>query len=112
MLCVSELRGLQEFQSRHPEVIVVAASVTNERAAIENLVRRQELRALRITVAEDWQGKFGLSDAIPATVLVDSGRIRIVHNAVIADPLAILEADLTAVRDSTHATRTSTQASR
>jgi hypothetical protein len=112
MLCISELRGLQEFQSRHPEVIVVAASITNERAAIENLVRRQKLRALRTTVGEDWQAKFGLSEDIPATVLVDAGRIRIVHNSVMRDPVAILEADLTAVRDSTKAAGTSPQASR
>lgn len=112
MLCLSELRGLQEFQSRHPEVIVVAASVTNERVVIENLVRRQKLRALHITVGEDWQGKFGLSDAIPATVLVDTGRIRIVHNSVIPDPVPILEADLKAIRHSTQAAGTSRQASR
>jgi hypothetical protein len=91
---------------------VVAASITNDPAVIENLVRRQKLRALRTTVGEDWQGKFGLSEAIPATVLVDAGRIRIVHNSVILDPVTILEADLTAVRDSTKATGTSTQVSR
>src|SRR5215470_17963199 len=101
MLCISELRGLQEFQSRHPELIVVAASITNERAVIENLVRRQKLRALRTTVGEDWQGKFGLSEAIPATVLVDAGRIRIVHSSVMLDPLAQLEADLAALHGST-----------
>lgn len=48
----------------------------------------------------DWQGKFGLSEAIPATVLVDGGRIRTVHEGVLADPVATLEADLKAVRDS------------
>jgi hypothetical protein len=112
MLCISELRGLQEFQSRYPEVVVVAASITNDRAAIENLVRRHKLGALRMTVGEDWQGKFGLSESIPATVLIAAGRIRVVHNAVISDPVAVLEADLTAVRDSAKAAGTSTKASR
>jgi hypothetical protein len=101
MICISELRGLQEFQSRHPEIVVVAVSITNERDAIEKLLRRQKLSALRTAVGEDWQGKFGLSEAIPATVLVEAGRIRIVHSSVMPDPLAQLEADLAAMHGST-----------
>ena len=111
MVCISELRGLETFQSRHPEVVVVAVSITNDRTAIESLFRRQKL-TLRTAVGEDWQGKFGLSEAIPATVLVDAGRIRIVHNSVMPDPVAILEADLTAVRDSAKAAGASTHGSR
>jgi hypothetical protein len=103
MVCVSELRGLERFQSRHPEVVVVAVSITNDRTAIGNLFRRQKLEGLRTAVGEDWQGKFGLSEAIPATVLVEAGRIRIVHNAVMPDPVAELEADLGAMRGSTQA---------
>jgi len=75
----------------------VAASITNDRKAIENLIRRQKLEALHTAVGEDWQAKYGLSEAIPATVLVDSGRVRIVHNAVMPDPVAELEADLAAM---------------
>src|SRR5215831_5756933 len=112
MLCISELRGLQEFQSRHPEVIVVAASISNERAAIEKLVRRQKLGDLRMAVGENWQGKFGLSESIPATVLIAAGRIRVVHDGVIPDPVAVLEADLTAVGVSAKAAGTSAKASR
>ena len=100
MVCISELRGLEKFQSRHPEVVVVAVSITNERTAIESLLRRQKL-TLRTAVGEDWQGKFGLSEAIPATVVVEAGRIRIVHNSVMPDPVAELEADLAAMHGST-----------
>jgi hypothetical protein len=98
MVCISELRGLEKFQSRHPEVVVVAVSITNDRTAIESLLRRQKL-TLRTAVGEDWQGKFGLSEAIPATVLVEAGRVRIVHSAVMPDPVAELEADLAAMHD-------------
>src|SRR5215470_15390421 len=97
MICISELRGLEKFQSRHPEVVVVAVSISNDRNAIEDLFRRRKL-SLRTTVGEDWQGKFGLSEAIPATVLVEAGRVRIVHSAVMPDPVAQLEADLAAMR--------------
>src|SRR5215472_11202326 len=99
MICISELRGLEKFQARHPEVIVVAVSISNDRPGIESLFRRRKLN-LRTTVGEDWQGKFGLSEAIPATVLVEAGRVRIVHSAVMPDPVAELEADLAAVHGS------------
>ena len=78
----------------------MAVSITDDRTAIENLFRRQKL-TLRTAVGEDWQGMFGLSEAIPATVLVDAGRVRIVHSAVMPDPVAELEADLAAMRGST-----------
>ena len=77
---------------------MVAVSITNDRTAIENLFRRQKL-TLRAAVGEDWQGKFGLSEAIPATVLVEAGRVRIVHSAVMPDPVAELEADLAAMHN-------------
>jgi len=97
MLCVSELRGLQEFQARHPEVIVVALSVTADRVAIEKILHSQKLETIRTATGENWQGKFGISEAIPATVLMEAGRVRVVHHSVLSDPVAQLEADLVAV---------------
>jgi hypothetical protein len=97
MLCISELRGLQEFQTRHPEVIVVALSINDDRPAIDTILSKQKLDTLRAATGESWQGKFGLSDKIPATVLVEAGRVRIVHDSVMPDPVADLEADLAAV---------------
>jgi hypothetical protein len=102
---------LEKFQAQHPEVVVVAVSITNDRTAIENLIRRQKL-TLHTAVGEDWQGKFGLSEAIPATVLVQAGRVRIVHSSVMSDPVAELEADLAAMRGSAQtATETGKQPS-
>ena len=105
MLCISELRGIQEFQSKHPEAVVVAVSITDDRAAITALVRRQKLKSLRTALDENLQGKFGLSEAIPSTVLVESGRTRVVHNSVMLDPLAVLEADLAAIHDASKGNR-------
>jgi hypothetical protein len=51
MVCISELRGLQDFQSRHPETVVVAMNVLESDAAlsaIQKLVAKQKLEALRI----------------------------------------------------------------
>lgn len=75
----------------------MALSIMNDRAAIERLLSRQKLNTLRTATGENWQARFGLSDAIPATVLVEAGRVRVVHNSVMPDPAAELETDLAAV---------------
>ena len=51
MVCISELRGLQEFQARHPETVVVAMNILESDAAknaIQKLVTKQKLENLRI----------------------------------------------------------------
>jgi hypothetical protein len=103
MVCISELRGLQQFQAKHPETVLVALSVEDNREAIEKLIHEQKLEQLRMAVGPDWQAKFGVSEAIPSTVIVDTGRVRVVHEGVLFDPAAILEADLAAVRAGTSA---------
>lgn len=97
MVCISELRGLQDFQARHPETVVVAMNVLPGKSAEESvsrLLRKQKLEALRVASGAGWQEKFGLPDQIPVTVVVEDGKVRVVHNAVMADPVSFLEADL------------------
>jgi len=100
MLCISELRGLENFQAKHPDVVVVAMSTVDDQAAMERIIQKNKLDALRVASGKDndWAGKFGLSEAIPQTVLVDRGHVRVVHDAVMEDPVAYLEADVAAVR--------------
>ncbi len=77
----------------------MAMSVTDDRIAIDKVLRARKLEALRIAIGKDWQAKFSLSDALPATVVVADGRVRIVHDSVLLDPVAQLEADLAALRN-------------
>ena len=101
MVCISELRGLQAFQAKHPEAVVVALNVANDdnaQDAVQRLISKQKLDALRIAPGMEWQRKFGLSEQIPVTLVVDAGRVRVVHDSVMADPVSFLEADLQAVR--------------
>lgn len=105
MICISELRGLQVLQAKHPELVVIALSVADDKSAIAALLKRKKLDALRVATGKDWQGKFGLAETIPATVIVDGGRVRIVHESVLLDPVAELEADLAAVRADISATK-------
>lgn len=78
-------------------MIVVALDVSGERAAIDKLVAKQKLDTLRLAPGKGWQEKFGLSEAIPVTLVVDGGRVRVVHDSVIPLPVEYLEADLVAV---------------
>jgi hypothetical protein len=101
MVCISELRGLQNFQVKHPETVVVAMNVLGDnhaQDAIDRLIRKQKLDALRIAPGKDWQDKFRLPEQIPVTLVIDSGKVRVIHEAVMADPVSFLEADLQAIR--------------
>jgi UDP-N-acetyl-D-mannosaminuronic acid transferase (WecB/TagA/CpsF family) len=63
MVCISELRGLQNFQARHPETIVVAMNVLeHEHAqdAIDRLIKKQKLDMLHVAQGKEWQDKFRL----------------------------------------------------
>ena len=88
---------MQEFQNRHPDVVLVSMSVEDNKEAVARLLTREKLDSLRVAIGTEWQDKFGLSDAIPATVVLDHGRIRIIHDGVLLDPVAMLEADLAAL---------------
>lgn len=103
MVCISELRGLQNFQAKHPETIVVAMNVLEDQHAqdaIDRLIKKQKLDMLRVAQGKEWQDKFRLPEQIPVTVLVDGGKLRIIHDSVMADPVSFLEADLEAIRTS------------
>ena len=103
MVCISELRGLQAFQTKHPETVVVAINVaddTKSQEAIAPLLKKQKLDNLRVATGKEWPGKFGMSEQIPITVVVADGKVRVVHGQVMADPVSYLEADLAAMSGS------------
>ena len=85
------------MQAKHLEIIVVAISVLDDKAGVDELVTLQKLTKLHIAIGQDWQSKFGLTEAIPATVVLDGGRIRLRHESRLVDPVLELEADLAAL---------------
>ncbi len=100
MVCISELRGLQEFQARHPETVVVALNILESDAAnnaIQKLVAKQKLESLRIANGEQWQKKFQLPEQIPVTLVLLNGAVRVIHDSVMPDPVSFLEADVKAI---------------
>jgi hypothetical protein len=91
---------MQDFQSRHPQTVVVAMNVLESDAAvsaIQKLVTKQKLEALRIATGAEWQKKFRLTEQIPVTLVVYNGKVGVMHDSVMADPVSFLEADVKAI---------------
>jgi hypothetical protein len=100
MVCISELRGLQEFQARHPETVVVAMNILEGDAAnnaIQKLVTKHKLDSLRIANGKQWQKKFQLPEQIPVTLVVHDGTVRVIHDSFMPDPVSFLEADVKSI---------------
>jgi hypothetical protein len=90
---------LQDFQAKHPELIVLTVvDATTDPQALNDLIREEKLATLRIAPApfELWSklGAFG----VPNTFIIDpSGQVRIQHLGSIQDVPHYLEADLSAI---------------
>jgi peroxiredoxin len=99
--CLPELKPLQDFQEKHPELVV--ATVVQDSAdarQIEKLIRDKNLTSLRISEAPSGLAeKFG-GMGVPNTFIIDeAGYVRIQHNGSIPDVPRYLEADLKAITD-------------
>ena len=79
-------------------------SIDDDRDRISKVLTTYKLETLRTSVTgKEWQQKFGLSEAIPVTLVLSNGRLRFTHEAVLPDALAYLEADVAALRTATTA---------
>ena len=58
--------------------------------AIDRLIKKQKLDMLRVAQGKEWQDKFHLPEQIPVTLLVEGGKVRIMHDSVMADPVSFL----------------------
>jgi cytochrome c biogenesis protein CcmG/thiol:disulfide interchange protein DsbE len=100
--CLSELRPLQDFQRKHPDVIVLTIVENNtDLDQLKAIINDQGLNTLRIAEApqEFWQqfGAFGF----PNTFVIDAaGNVRTQHVGGIPDVERYLTADVTAIAKS------------
>ncbi len=97
--CLFELVPLQDFQIKHPSVLVLTVvDGTTDRKELASVIRDKKLSALRVAPAdfELWNklGAFG----VPNTFIIDqTGEVRIQHLGGIPDVSRYLEADLAAI---------------
>jgi len=73
------------------------AEVGGSSEALDKFIVRQKLDRLRIASGVGWQNRFALPEQIPVTLVIDGGRVRVMHDSVMADPVSFLEADLSAI---------------
>lgn len=99
--CRAELRPLQDFQTKHPEVVVAAVVIApKEDKQLEAVVRERQLTTLRIAKAnQDLWEKFVVG-GVPNTLVIDeAGYLRVQHLGAILDATTYLEADFKAISE-------------
>jgi thiol-disulfide isomerase/thioredoxin len=99
--CVWELKGLQDFQEKHPELVVatVVAADTDIKQ-LETLVRSRKLTSLRISTASSELREKFCKGGVPDTFIIDeNGFVRIEHHESVPDVSRYFEADLKAIAD-------------
>jgi thiol-disulfide isomerase/thioredoxin len=107
--CLPELPGFQELQQKHPELVVAALAISSDRKEIDRLIKQEALETLRIANADSFSDAF-VPQGVPVTYVIDQGRIRVVHQQVLNNVVAYIEADLAAMKAS--ATQASASATR
>lgn len=99
--CLWELKQLQDFQEKHPEVVV--ATVVDESTdakQIEAVVRERKLTSLRISKASaELREKFSVGGMPDTFVIDEAGYVRIRHVGAIPDVMRYFEADLKAIAE-------------
>ena len=97
--CLFELGPLQNFQNKHPDVLVltVVDGDTN-RKELADVMRDKKLTTLRVAPADfELWNKFG-AFGVPNTFIIDkTGEVRVQHLGGMADVPRYLEADLSAI---------------
>ena len=80
---------------------MVAMNVAEGESAdtVKKLIAKQKLDELRVANGKQWQERFAVPEQIPVTLVLDRGKVRVMHDAVMSDPVSFLEADLKAIHE-------------
>lgn len=99
--CVYELKGLEEFQAKHPEIVVLTmVKDDTELKDLLDVLKERGVKSLRISeVPAELFDRYG-AIGVPHTFVIDkAGSVRVHHFEGLNDATRILEADLGAIRD-------------
>jgi thiol-disulfide isomerase/thioredoxin len=99
--CLLELKALQDFQEKHPElVIATVVDAETDTKQLETVIRNRELTSLRISkAASELRDRF-CKGGVPDTFIIDEkGFVRIEHLGSVPDVSRYFEADLKAIAD-------------
>ena len=99
--CVFELKALEDFQTKHPEAVVLTVVKDDtEKKDLQEVLKERQITSLRICEATaqlfDQYGAIG----VPHTYVIDeNGKVRVHHLGGMDDVGRELEADLAAIRE-------------
>jgi thiol-disulfide isomerase/thioredoxin len=96
--CIGELRALQRFSERNPQVNFVAVSLDGDLKKVRAVVEKSGLAPMRAALGDEKLRYAVGAQGIPLTLVVDrNGLVRVRHNSSLADATAMLERDLAAI---------------
>jgi len=98
--CVFELKGLEEFQGKHPEAVVLTlVEDDTKQKDLEEVLKERNLTALRVSkVPARLFAEYG-AVGVPHTFVIDeSGKIRVHHFGGMDDVTRNLDADFVAIK--------------
>jgi thiol-disulfide isomerase/thioredoxin/predicted negative regulator of RcsB-dependent stress response len=99
--CVFELKGLEDFQAKHPETVVLTVVEDDtEQKDLDAVLKERRVAALRVSkVAVRVFDEYG-AVGVPHTFVIDeSGKVRVHHFGGMEDAVRELEKDLEAIRE-------------
>ena len=99
--CLWELKALQDFQEKHPELVVATVvDAETDTKQLEAVIRNRELTSLRISKAALGLREKFCKGGVPDTFIIDEkGFVRIEHLGSVPDVSRYFEADLRAIAD-------------
>jgi thiol-disulfide isomerase/thioredoxin len=99
--CLSELKAFQDFQEKHPAVVVLTlVDASTDPKQLQAVIRDEKLVTLRISRSSSQLWERLVSTGIPNTFLIDeAGYVRIQHLGSLPDVSRYFEADLKAIDD-------------
>lgn len=99
--CLWELKPLQDFQERHPELVVATVvDASTDAKQLETIIRDRKLTGLRISMASSEIRQRFSRGGVPDTFVIDeNGFVRIDHLGAVPDVTRYFEADLKAIAD-------------
>ncbi len=98
--CVFELKGLEEFQEKHPETVVLTLVEDDaDTKDVEEVFKERQVKKLRVSkVPAQMFDDFG-AVGVPHTFVIDqSGKVRVHHFGGMDDVMRYLEADFMAIK--------------
>lgn len=99
--CLCELKALDDFQEKHPELVVATVvDSSTDAKQLDAIIQTRKLANLRISsAASDIHSKFGTGGVSDTFIIDENGFVRIEHLGAVPDVAHYFDADLKAIAE-------------